>query len=77
MSKRESLSVHAVTPKDLYRLARDNGFEVLPKRGKGSHMMMRHPDGRTVVLPDPDRGAKKFVGRNVVRKNLKVIQGVG
>jgi len=69
-------SVNAVTPKELFKLAVGRGFSVLPKRGKGSHLMMRHADGRTVVLPDPKRGAKKFVGRNVVRKILKTL-GVG
>ena len=75
MAKRAA--VHAVTPRDLYRLARDNGFETVPKRVKGSHLVMRHPDGRTVVLPDHKRGAKKFVGRNVVRKSLRIITGAG
>lgn len=28
------------------------GFELLPNRGKGSHRIFRHPDGRFVVLSD-------------------------
>ncbi len=28
------------------------GFELLPSRGKGSHRIFRHPDGRFVVVSD-------------------------
>ena len=39
----------AVTGKDLVAVLQQLGFEIL--RIKGSHHFMRHPDGRTTVVP--------------------------
>lgn len=39
----------AVTGKELVAVLQRLGFEVL--RIKGSHHFMRHPDGRTTVVP--------------------------
>jgi len=66
MSK--TLSVHTVTPKDLIDLAKDNGYSVLPGRGKGSHVVMAKPGHPTIVIP----GGKRM-GRNVARRMLKAL----
>ena len=34
------------------RFLRRQGFEVIPRRGKGSHVYYRHPDGRTTTVPN-------------------------
>jgi predicted RNA binding protein YcfA (HicA-like mRNA interferase family) len=65
---RKQISVHTATPGDLVRLARENGYEVLPGRGKGSHIVLAKPGSPNVTIP----GGKR-VGRNVVRRMIKVI----
>jgi predicted RNA binding protein YcfA (HicA-like mRNA interferase family) len=67
MSK-QLLSVHTATPRDLINLAREQGYEILPGRGKGSHVVMGKPGCPTITIP-----GGKHVGRNVVRRMLKVI----
>lgn len=64
----KTLSVHTATPKDLVDLARANGYEVLPGRGKGSHIVMAKPGAPTITIP----GGKRM-GRNVARRMLKVL----
>ncbi|MBP1908376.1 type II toxin-antitoxin system HicA family toxin [Methanolobus bombayensis] len=39
------------------------GFEQL--RQKGSHLFMRHPDGRTTIIPIH---SKKDIGKGLIRK---------
>jgi predicted RNA binding protein YcfA (HicA-like mRNA interferase family) len=39
----------SVTGKDLLAALRSAGFQVV--RSKGSHHFLRHPDGRTTVVP--------------------------
>lgn len=62
------ISVHTATPADLIRLAKENGYEILPGRGKGSHVVMSKAGHPNITLP-----GGKHVGRNVVRRMLKVI----
>lgn len=62
------LSVHTATPRDLILLAQENGYSVLPGRGKGSHVVMGKPGKPTITIP-----GGKHVGRNVVRRMVKVI----
>jgi predicted RNA binding protein YcfA (HicA-like mRNA interferase family) len=66
MSK--TISVHTATPKDLVDLAKENGYSVLPSRGKGSHIVMAKPGAPTITIP----GGKRM-GRNVARRMLKAI----
>ena len=40
------------TFRKLDRFLRRRGFQVLPGRGKGSHVYYRHPDGRTTTVPN-------------------------
>jgi predicted RNA binding protein YcfA (HicA-like mRNA interferase family) len=65
---RKPLNVHTATPGDLIRLARENGYEILPGRGKGSHVVLGKPGAPTITVP-----GGKHVGRNVVRRMMKVI----
>lgn len=62
------ISVHTATPADLIRLAKENGYEILPGRGKGSHVVMAKVGHPNITLP-----GGKHIGRNVVRRMLKVI----
>jgi len=62
------ISVHTATPADLIRLAKENGYEILPGRGKGSHVVLCKAGRPNITLP-----GGKHVGRNVVRRMLKVI----
>jgi predicted RNA binding protein YcfA (HicA-like mRNA interferase family) len=66
MSKQ--ISVHTATPKDLINLAREQGYEIEPGRGKGSHIVMKKAGCPTITIP-----GGKHVGRNVVRRMVKVI----
>lgn len=66
MSKQ--LSVHTATPKDLISLAKENGYAVLPSRGKGSHVVMTKAGHPTITIP-----GGKHVGRNVARRMMKAI----
>ena len=43
------------------------GFELLPNRGKGSHRIYRHPDGRFVVVSDHDGTIPKGTLANIRR----------
>lgn len=65
---RKPLNVHTATPGDLIRLARENGYEILPGRGKGSHVVLAKEGKPTITVP-----GGKHVGRNVVRRMMKVI----
>ena len=66
MSK--TISVHTATPGDLIRLARQNGYDILPGRGKGSHVVLARSGSPNITIP-----GGKHVGRNVVRRMVKVI----
>lgn len=65
---KHKLSVHTATPRDLVNLARENGYSILPSRGKGSHIVLSKSGSPNLTIP----GGKR-VGRNVVRQMLKVI----
>ncbi len=54
--------------RELDRLLRRLGFE--SRRGKGSHVVYRHPDGRTTVLSD-HRG--KQIGTEILQDILRDI----
>ena len=62
-----------ITPttfRKLDRILRRWGFERLPGRGKGSHAVYHHPDGRTTTVPD-HRG--KDIGIELILDILKEI----
>ncbi|MBF0482092.1 MAG: type II toxin-antitoxin system HicA family toxin [Desulfovibrionaceae bacterium] len=50
---------------ELLEVLKEAGFEVVSIRG--SHHKLRHPDGRTTVVPHP----KKDLGVGLVNKILK------
>lgn len=65
---RKPINIHTATPRELIDLAKENGYDILPGRGKGSHVVMSKPGSPTITIP-----GGKHVGRNVVRRMLKVI----
>ena len=56
------------TFRKLDRILRRLGFE--PRRGRGSHVVYRHPDGRTATLTN-HRG--KEIGPEIIQDILKDI----
>ena len=54
--------------KHLLRLLKDLGF--LERDAEGSHVFLKHPDGRTTVIPIHNRE----LGRGLLRKILNDIQ---
>lgn len=40
-----------LTPSKLIRALTRLGFGMYSKRGRGSHIMMAHPDGRKTIIP--------------------------
>lgn len=55
-----------LTAKQLLKILHHHGFETV--RQRGSHMTVRHPDGRTTVVPmhagkDIDRGTLRSIMR--------------
>lgn len=58
------------TFRKLDRILRRLGFARLPDRGKGSHAVYHHPDGRTTTVPD-HRG--KDIGSELILDILREI----
>lgn len=56
----------SVTAKDLVRVLEGIGFEAV--RQRGSHLRLKHADGRTVTVP---MHSSKDVGRGLMRKILR------
>ncbi len=56
----------SVTAKDLIRVLEGIGFESV--RQRGSHLRLKHPDGRVVSVPVH---AGRDVGRGLLRKILR------
>lgn len=60
-----------LTGKELIRILKKIGFETI--RQEGSHVFLRHPDGRTTVVPvhsgeEIDRGLLN----KIIKKDLKI-----
>lgn len=60
-----------LTGKELIRILKKIGFESI--RQEGSHVFLRHPDGRTTVVPvhsgeEIDRGLLN----KIIKKDLKI-----
>lgn len=65
-----------MTPKQLYNYALSKGFEPTgTRRGKGSHAVLKHPDGRVLVVPDPRKGSAKHVSLNVIKQIERIATG--
>jgi predicted RNA binding protein YcfA (HicA-like mRNA interferase family) len=56
----------SVTAKNLVRVLEGIGFETV--RQRGSHLRLKHADGRTVTVP---MHSGKDVGRGLMRKILR------
>ncbi|GAB4451561.1 MAG: type II toxin-antitoxin system HicA family toxin [Anaerolineae bacterium] len=58
-----------VTSRELIRVLEGLGFEAV--RQKGSHLRLRHPDGRVVTVPiHPGQD----IGRGLLRKILRDVE---
>jgi len=55
-----------LTPSQLIRTLESAGFAII--RQKGSHVRMKHPDGRVTTVPVH---AGKTIGRGLLRKILR------
>ena len=49
----------SLTPAKLVAALRRAGFVVMPDRGRGSHRLLAHPDGREVVVAMHAREMKR------------------
>jgi predicted RNA binding protein YcfA (HicA-like mRNA interferase family) len=56
----------ALTAKELIRALEKAGFQVI--RQRGSHVRLRHPDGRVVTIPVH---AGQTIGRGLLKKILR------
>jgi predicted RNA binding protein YcfA (HicA-like mRNA interferase family) len=56
----------ALTAKELIRALEKAGFQVI--RQRGSHVRLRHPDGRVVTVPVH---AGQTIGRELLKKILR------
>jgi len=69
-------SLPVLSGKELVRLLAREDFEIVPRRGKGSHMVMIHKDrGLVITIPDHrelDRGTLRAIIRQagVTREDL-------
>ena len=66
--------ISGITAKELYRFAKKQGFRELPRRGKGSHIVMGKDGHQNVIIPNPKQGSQ-HCGRDVVRVTIKAILG--
>lgn len=58
-----------LTAMELVKILHKMGFEL--QRQRGSHMIFRHPDGRTVVVPNhPSEKLDRGLLRKIVKKDL-------
>lgn len=59
----------AFTHRELIRALEKHGFERLPtKRGKGDHVLLKHPDGRRTAVSGP---GKAVVGKGLMAAILR------
>jgi len=49
----------SLTPSELVAALKRAGFAVIPDRGRGSHSVLAHPDGRDVVVAMHARELKR------------------
>lgn len=53
--------------RDVIRCLRAAGFEEVGKRS--SHLKLRHPDGRTVIIPEPKKDLPLGTLRSIERQS--------
>ena len=44
-----------------------HGFGIFGKQGKGSHVKMRHPDGRVLIIPRNEKSLKPGTLGNILK----------
>ena len=60
-----------VSGRDLIKMMIQIGYEVV--RQRGSHVFLRHPDGRTTVIPDhPGEHIDRGLLNKIIRKDLQL-----
>lgn len=60
------MSLKPVSPKKLVKILAKTGFQ--PLRQRGSHLLLRHPDGRSTVIP---MHSGEDIGKGLLMKILK------
>ncbi|WP_084457835.1 type II toxin-antitoxin system HicA family toxin [Desulfocurvus vexinensis] len=55
-----------MTSREVIRKLEQAGFQKVGQRG--SHLKLRHPDGRTVIVPDPRKDIKLGTLRSIERQ---------
>ncbi len=58
-----------ISGKELYKILEKIGFEMI--RGRGSHVRLKHPDGRRTVVPI--HGNEK-IGKGLLKEILKQVK---
>lgn len=59
----------SLDPNKIKKIIRKNGFEFL--RQKGSHIMFRHEDGRTIWISEC--GVNRMLWRRLVKENCLIL----
>lgn len=62
-----------VSAKDLYDFAKKQGYEEIPGRGKGSHIVMQAEGRRKKITIPSWKKSGGHVGKNVIRRVVKRI----
>ncbi len=61
-----------MTSREVIRILEEAGFQKVSKRG--SHQKMRHPDGRTAIVPDPKKDIKPGTLHAIERQSKVKLQ---
>ena len=63
-----------ISANELVKIVAKSGFKVI--RQEGSHIFLRHPDGRTTVVPNhPGEKIGKGLLVKIIKKDLKLNRG--
>ena len=57
----------SMSPKDMMKPPGKNGFRIVPG-GKGSHQKLRHPDGRSTLVPVHSKELKKGLEQAILKQ---------
>lgn len=60
-----------LSAKEIIKVLQKMGFEVI--RQEGSHIFLRHPDGRTTVIPNhPGEDVDRGLLNKILKKDLNI-----
>ncbi len=66
--------VPLITANEFIKILKKLGFEVL--RQKGSHVFLKHKDGRTTVIPNhPGEKLDRGLLNKIIRKDIQLSRG--